>query len=80
MEEAVHLLVNRADYGGMSMSHIEAADATGKIDERIAVDIFDECAFGLGDVDGRGVREAAGNGLRAAAVEFLRARARDCGA
>ena len=45
------------------MSHIEAPDASGKIDEDVAIDVFQQRAFGPGDIDRRGVREAARNGL-----------------
>jgi hypothetical protein len=45
------------------MSHIEAPNASGEVDEGVAIDVFDQRAFRPGDIDWRGVRESARNGL-----------------
>jgi hypothetical protein len=50
------------------MPHIEAANTSREIDQDIAVDIFDECAVGLGDVHRCRMRETTRDGLFSAAV------------
>jgi len=39
VEEAIYLLVNGRGYGGMAMSHIEATNTAGEVDEDIAVNV-----------------------------------------
>ncbi len=68
VQETINLLVDRRSHGGVTMSHIEAPNAAGKIDEGVAIDIFQQRAFCLGDVNWRSVRKATGNGLLAPLV------------
>ena len=68
VQEAINLLVNCGGHRGIAMSHIEAPDASGEIDEGVAIDVFQQRAFRPGDIDRRGVREAARNGLLAPLV------------
>jgi hypothetical protein len=44
------------------MADVEAADASGKIDEAVAVDVIDDRAFRSRGKERRGVIRAAGNG------------------
>jgi hypothetical protein len=69
MEEFIELLADGADDGLLAMADVEAANAPGKINVAVAIDIFEPGVSGFGDVDGRGVRQAAGHGLRAALTE-----------
>jgi hypothetical protein len=68
MEKSINLLVNGRSDGIVAMSDIEAADASGEINQDIAVNVLDECAVSFCDVNRRSVRETARDGLFAAAV------------
>jgi hypothetical protein len=59
------------------MAGIGAADASSKIEEAVAVNVFEPGVFSLGYVDGRSVGKAAGNGFGAALGEGLRLRPRN---
>ena len=42
-----------------AMAGVGTTDASGEIDVAVAVDVFEPCVFGFGDVDGRAVGEQA---------------------
>jgi hypothetical protein len=63
VEEFVELAADGVDHSFLAMTDVGAADAAGEIDVAVAVDVFEPCVFGLGDIDGRAVRKAAGHGL-----------------
>src|SRR5437879_2005794 len=77
VQEAIELVFHRIDYFLTTMAHIEAADASGKVDIAIAVDIFEPGPFGLGHINRRAMRKPARHGLRAALRQGLRLRARN---
>ena len=52
VQELVELATNGFDDAGRAMACIEAADASGEVDEAIAIDIFYDRPVGLGDKDG----------------------------
>ena len=45
------------------MSDVETADAAGKIQVAVAVNVFEPGVFGLGHVNGRADRKPAGYGI-----------------
>src|SRR5208337_189982 len=69
VQEFVELAADGIDYSFLSMTSVGTANAAGKIDVAVAVDVFEPCIFGFGYIDGRTVRETAGYGLRAALGE-----------
>jgi hypothetical protein len=77
MKEFVELAANGVNHSLLTMTGIRAADASGKVDVAVAVDVFQPGAFGFRDVDRRAVRKAAGHGLGAALGESLRLRTGD---
>src|SRR5580704_1036836 len=77
VKEAVELSTNGFDHTGSAMPCVEAADSTREIDEAVAVNVFDDSAFGFGDKHGRGVIGRAHDGSVTASHEILRAWARD---
>src|SRR5436309_14671350 len=62
MQVLLDLLADRGEHAGRAMANIEAADAAGKIEIPIAVDVLDGGAFGASGENRRGVRRAAVNG------------------
>jgi hypothetical protein len=76
VQEAINLRVNCRRNGWIAMSHIEAPDAAGKIDEDVAVDIFEERAVAVRNVNRGCMVHAARNGLQSPQMKLLRARAR----
>src|SRR6266481_6069114 len=56
------------------MSGVEASDAAGKIKQPVAVNIFDDRSFRLGDEDRRGMISGLHNGSIAPLHKRLRAR------
>src|SRR5205807_5005054 len=80
MEEFVELLADCGGYTRRTMASVEAADAAGKIEIAIAVEVFDDRAFSARSENGRGVGGAAGNGGFAAGHERAGFGAGDFGA
>ncbi len=62
------------------MSGIQASDAAGEIDQAIAIDVFDDRAFGFGDKYRRGVKSALRHGRVTALHQLLRTRSWNRGA
>ena len=77
VQEPVYLLMNRRGDGGMAMSRIEAANAAGEVDEDVAVNVFNQRALSLVDVDMGGVREATRHSLLTTRMQLVRTWARD---
>ena len=59
------------------MSGVEAANAAGKINQTVAVHIFDDGPFGLGNEDGRGMIRRLYHGSVTALHELPRAWSRN---
>jgi hypothetical protein len=55
MQEAIKLAAHGVNHSRRAMSGIEAADAAGKINQAVAVNIFYDRSFRLGNKDRRGV-------------------------
>ena len=77
MQEAIKLATHRVNHRRSAMSGIEAADAAGKIDQAVAVNIFDDRSFSLGNKDGRSMISRPYNGRIPPLHESLRARSRN---
>ncbi len=77
VQEAVELTPDGLDHARGAVAGVEAADATGEIDEAVAVDVFDDGTFSLVDEDRRGMEGCADYGGVTAAHEFVRAGAGD---
>jgi hypothetical protein len=67
MQEAVELGAQSSDDARSAMANVEAADAAGKIEKAIAIDVLEKGAFGARGENGRGVIDAARDGRGAAA-------------
>src|SRR5437879_720689 len=74
MQEPIKLAANSLDNTGGAVSGIEAADATSKINEAVAVHIFDDGAFSFRNKDGRRVIRGLHNRSVTAFHQLLRAR------
>ena len=72
--EAVELAAHGINHSRCSMSGVEAADAARKINQAVAVNIFHDRSFRLGDKDRRGMISPLHNGSIAPLHEGLRAR------
>ena len=62
MQVLLELLADGGEHAVRAVADVEAADAAGKIEISIAVDVLDGGAFGASGENRRGVRRAAGNG------------------
>jgi len=56
VQEAIELAAHGVDHRRGAMSGVEAADATSKINQAVAVNILDDRPFRLGNEDRRGVK------------------------
>ena len=74
MQEAIKLTANGLDDWRRAMPGIEAADASGKVDKPVTVNIFDDRTFSLVDENGRGMKRALHNGSITPLHQRLRAR------
>ncbi len=74
VQEPIELAAHGFDDGGCAMSGVEAADATGEIDQAVAVDVFHDRAFGFGDKNRRGVISRLHDGGVAPLHQRLRTR------
>ena len=72
MQKAVELVANGINHGRRTVSGIQAADASRKIDQPIAVDVFHDCAFGFCNKDGSGMIGALHDGSIPSLHERLR--------
>ena len=59
--ETRQLLLRRLDQARVRVAHVEAADTTGEVDERVAVDIGERRSAALGGHDRQVDRERVGN-------------------
>ena len=75
MQEAVELAAHGLDDRGGTVARVETANAAGEVNQAIAVNVFDDGAFGLVNEDGRGVEGTLGHRVIAAFHQRLRARA-----
>src|SRR6266852_6682916 len=55
MQEAIKLATHRLDHSRRAMSGVKAANAPGKINQPVTVNIFDHGSFSPGNEDRRGV-------------------------
>ena len=77
VEEARGLLLHRRDDARMRVADVEAADAAGEVDERVAVDVGDGRAAALGDHDRQVEPERVGDHPLLPLGDLARARARE---
>ena len=56
MQKTFELALDCIHHRLAAMTHVEAADAAGKIQVAVAVNVFEPGVFGLGHVDGRADR------------------------
>ena len=75
--EAVELLLRRGDDLRVGVADVETADAAGEVDERVAVDVGDRRAPGLGGDDGKGERQRRSDAAVDPVDDLPRTRARD---
>jgi hypothetical protein len=55
MEETIELSAHRVDYGWRAMAGIQTADSAGKINQPVAIYIFDHRSFSFRNKHWRGV-------------------------
>src|SRR5271165_134979 len=75
VQKAVELIFHGVDDFIPPVTHVDAANASGKVEIAVAIDVFEPGVFSLGYVDRRPVGKAAGHGFRAALRQRLRLRA-----
>jgi hypothetical protein len=80
VQKTIQLAAHGINHRRRAMSGVEAADAARKVDQAIAVDIFDDPTFGLGNKNRGGVIGRLHNGSIAPLHQRLRARSRNRGA
>ncbi len=61
VRELLELLLGSGDHVRMRMADVQTADATGEVDEDVAVDVDDRGPVGLGRDDGKGDRKRGGD-------------------
>ena len=79
VREALELLLRGLDDVRVGVADVQAADAAGEIDERVAVDVGQRGAAGLGGGDREGDRERRGDAGAEPLQDLPRPRARDLG-
>ena len=77
VREARELLLRGLDDSRVRVPDVQAADAAGEVDERVAVDVGDRRAAALGCEDRMDERERSGDHALLALGDLARARARD---
>ena len=75
MDECVELFANGRNHARRAMARIHDADASGEVEEAIAVHVFEHGAFGARGKNRRRVPNAARHGCLPTAHQFLRLRA-----
>jgi hypothetical protein len=65
VDEARGLRLHDLDHGRRTMADGEHPDAADEVEQRVAVDVVDQCALGALDGDVGGFAEARGDGARA---------------
>ena len=79
VKKSVRLIADGRNHLRGAVAYVDAADAAGEIQQAIAVDVLDDCAFGMRGKNGRGGRNSSGNGSHAPPREIPGARAGDRG-
>ena len=79
VEEARGLLLHGLDDVRMRVADVQAADAAGEVEERVAVDVGQQCAASLCCDDRQEERKRVGDDALLPRDEFTRARAGDLG-
>jgi hypothetical protein len=74
MQKSVELTAHRVDHGWRAVPCIEAANAAGKIDQPVAIHIFDYGSFGFRDEDRGGMEASTHHGRIAPLHQGLGAR------
>ena len=75
MQKAIKLPPKGVDDKRRAVPGIEAADASGKVDKAVSVNIFDDRTFSLRNEDRRRMKRGAHNGRFTPLHQSLRARA-----
>jgi len=72
--EALELLLRRLDDSRVRVADVQAADAAGEVDERVAVDVGERRSVAFGDYEREADGERIGDYARLALENLLRTR------